>query len=170
MQFYANTSRWRKGIDISLHNVGALGFRPPPPVGQVQQLESEKLAVERQVGSSVEVTQEVSAFASVGPLKRCGVTPLKDVVLQRQNVKHLLPSNPVVLEKGSTRQLETRRLHRPTRAARQGDNVIIVVRYGCVSLKVVEVVVAGPTVQSGDTSPVVESTVEDACEEPLCPR
>ena len=42
-------------------------------VGQVQQLQSEKRAVARQVGSSVEITQEVSALASVGPLKRCGV-------------------------------------------------------------------------------------------------
>ena len=33
-----------------------------PPVGQVQQLQSEKRAVGRQVGSSVEVTQEVSAL------------------------------------------------------------------------------------------------------------
>ena len=40
----------------------------------------------------------------------------------------------------------------------------------CVSLKVVEVVVAGPAVESEDTSPVVQTSVDDACEEPLCPR
>ena len=57
----------------------------------------------RQVGGSVEVTQEVSALASVGPLKRCGVqlcseTPLKNFILKRQKAEHLLPSDPVVLE------------------------------------------------------------------------
>ena len=36
--------------------------------------------------------------------------------------------------------------------------------------KVVEVVVARPSVKSGDMSPVVQSSVDDACEEPLCPR
>ena len=44
----------------------------PPPVGQVQQLQREKRAVERQVGRSVEITQEVSALVPVGPLERCG--------------------------------------------------------------------------------------------------
>ena len=28
----------------------------------------------------------------------------------------------------------------------------------------------GPAVESGDMSPVVQSSVDDACEEPLCPR
>ena len=51
VQFNANTSRCRKG------------FRQPP-VGQVQQLQSEKRAVERQVGRSIEIT----ALARVGPL------------------------------------------------------------------------------------------------------
>ena len=41
--------------------------------------------------------------AVVGPLIRCGgrlrrETPLKDVILQHQQVKHLLPCDPVVLE------------------------------------------------------------------------
>ena len=35
---------------------------------------------------------------------------------------------------------------------------------------VVEVVVARPTVKGGDMSPVVQGSVDDACEEPLCPR
>ena len=39
----------------------------------------------------------------------------------------------------------------------------------CVSLKVVEVVVAGPAVESGDTSPAVQGSVIGACEEPLRP-
>ena len=72
MEFNATKSRCRKGVDIPLLNVGAFGFRPPP-VGQVQQLQSEKRSMARHVGGSVEITQEVSALASVGPLKRCGV-------------------------------------------------------------------------------------------------
>ena len=39
-----------------------------------------------------------------------------------------------------------------------------------VSLKVVGVVVTEPAVESGDMSPVVQSSVNNACEEPLCPR
>ena len=58
VQFYVNISRCRKGEDILL-DVGALGLRPPPVVGQVQQLQCEKRAVGRQVGSGVGITQEV---------------------------------------------------------------------------------------------------------------
>ena len=36
--------------------------------------------------------------------------------------------------------------------------------------KVVDVVVTGPAVESGDVSPVAQSSLDDACEEPLCPR
>ena len=54
-------------------------------------------------------------------------------------------------------------------AARSGDSVIVIVRKCCVSLKVVEVVVARPSVKRGDMSPVVQGSVDDACEEPLCP-
>ena len=71
VQFNAEKSRCRQGIDITLIDVGALSFRPPP-AGQVQQLLREERAVGRQMGSGREVTQEVSALASVGPLKRCG--------------------------------------------------------------------------------------------------
>ena len=100
MQFSANVSRCREGEDIPLLNVWALGLRPTP-LSQVEQLQSVKRAVGRQVSRGVEVTQEVSTFAPVGTLERCGVwlrckTPQKDDVFQQQ-VKHLLPSNPVVL-------------------------------------------------------------------------
>ena len=61
----------------------------------------------------------------------------------------------------------------PTRggkpSTRQGDHVIVIVRNCCVSLQVVEVVVARPSVKSGDMSSVVQGSVDDACEEPLCP-
>ena len=67
VQFNANTSRCRQGIDITLINVGALSFRPPP-VGQVQQLLREERTVVRQISSSGEVAQEVSALAPVEPL------------------------------------------------------------------------------------------------------
>ena len=40
----------------------------------------------------------------------------------------------------------------------------------CVSLEVIEVVVARPTIKSGDVSLVVQSSVDDTCEEPLHPR
>ena len=55
VQSNANISRCRKGVDISLLLVG--------PSDSDHHL---KRAVERQVGSSVEITQEVSALASVG--------------------------------------------------------------------------------------------------------
>ena len=45
----------------------------------------------------------------------------------------------------------------------------IIVRYCCVSLEVVEVVVVRPTVKGGDMSPVVQSSINDAGEEPLGP-
>ena len=51
VQFNADVSPCRQGIDITLLNVGALGF-PPPPVSQVQQLLTEERAAARQVGSS----------------------------------------------------------------------------------------------------------------------
>ena len=50
------------------------------------------------------------------------------------------------------------------------SSVIVIVRYCCVSLKVVEVAVAKPTVKSGDVSPVEQGSVDDASEEPLHPR
>ena len=61
VQFLVNTSRGRMGVDTLLLNVGALEFRPPP-VGQAQQLQSEKRAAGRQIGSDVEITHEVSAL------------------------------------------------------------------------------------------------------------
>ena len=118
MQTNATAAR---GIDITLLNVEAPSFRPPP-VGQVEQLLREERTVARQVGSGGDVAQEVSTVAPVQPLQR------------------------------------------------EGDNVIVVVTYCCVSPKVVEVVVAEPAVESGDTSLVVQSSVDDACEEPLCAR
>ena len=66
VQFNANVSRCSKEVDIALLNVGTTSFRPPP-VGQVQQLLRAEGAVERQVGRSGEVAQEVSALAPVGP-------------------------------------------------------------------------------------------------------
>ena len=72
MQFNANASRCRNGVDIRLVNVGALGLRLTP-VGGVQQLQCEKRAVKRQVNHGVEITQEVSALAPVGPLERCEI-------------------------------------------------------------------------------------------------
>ena len=69
-QCSALLSRCRKEVDITLLNVGALSFRPPP-VGQVQHLLREARTVGRQVGSSGEVAQEVSTLAPVGPLQRC---------------------------------------------------------------------------------------------------
>ena len=71
VQFNANVSRCRKGEDISLLNVGALGLRPTP-VGEVQQLQCEKRVVGPQINRGVEIAQEVSALAPVGPLNRCG--------------------------------------------------------------------------------------------------
>ena len=50
-----------------------------------------------------------------------------------------------------------------------GVNVIVIVRNYCVSLGVVEVVVAGPAVESADMSPLVQSSVDDACEDQTLP-
>ena len=70
MQFNTKRSHYRKGEDILLLNVGALGLRPPA-VSQVQQLQCEMRAVWNQVWRCVKITQEVSALTPVGPLERC---------------------------------------------------------------------------------------------------
>ena len=41
--------------------------------------------------------------------------------------------------------------------------VIVIVRNCCISLKVVEVVVAKPSVKRGDMSPLAQSSVDGAC-------
>ena len=67
VQFNADFSRCRQGIDITLIDVGTLSFTPPP-VGQVQQLLREERTAGRQIGSGGEVAQEVSTPAAVEPL------------------------------------------------------------------------------------------------------
>ena len=63
VQFSANVSRCRKGVDIPLLNVRAT------PVGEFQQLQCEKRTVGGQVKSGVEIAQKVSVLAPVGPLQ-----------------------------------------------------------------------------------------------------
>ena len=66
------------------------------------------------------------------------------------------PANNTSTRTGATRATENLWLHRFVRVAGWGDNVIVVVWY-CV-----EVVVTAPAVESGDMSPVVQGSVNDA--------
>ena len=67
-----------------------------------------------------------------------------------------------------TRQLETWWPQRLVRRARERGNVVV--WYCCVSLRVSEVVVAGPAIKSRDVSPVVQGSVNDAIEDPHSAR
>ena len=84
VQFNADVSRCRQGINVTLIDVGALSFRPP----------SERTA-RRQIGSSSEVAQEVSALAPAGPLQQCGRAPLQDVILHRHKGQALVALRPL---------------------------------------------------------------------------
>ena len=96
VQFNAHVSHCRKGVDITLLNVGALGLRPTP-VGEVQRLQCEKRTVGRQVNRGVEITQKESALAPVvcsAVWSGCAETPQKDVILQRQKGQALVAPRP----------------------------------------------------------------------------